>query len=317
MNALDSTLFVFVCGMFNGQLQMKKHFVGFTAVILCSAAMSSCVKLATVTGSNTGGSNQSSGQYPNEPGESTSKAFMGLTEIVSSDGEAKFCNPRCDDEGRLVYYQFQQYTLRYEYYSKEIICNYYNPDGSLCSRRIYTLTNGLITYFDFPLYKDGEETYNYNYTISYDGANRVSQIRVVDSQDPETSFGNEKITLKWNSSGDMYESSSVYIRRGVEGKPYYDKLEYYSTLAELPGLSFGLDGLTCTFCAVIDPILAMEGYYGNSLPRHNLKSYTTDSHSWSWTYDSSKDGIIKVTRNFYDLKYPENNGTSSYIVKWE
>ena len=50
---------------------------------------------------------------------------------------------------------------------------------------------------------------------------------------------------------------------------------------------------------------------------YDLIQPTTDSHSWSWTYDSSKDGIIKVTRNFYDLKYPENNGTSSYIVKWE
>lgn len=299
---------------------MKKHFVRFTVVVLCSAAMSSCVKLATATGPNTGGSNQSSGQYPSEPGESTSKAFMGLKEIVSSDGEAKFSNPRCDDDGRIVYYQFLfQHTLRYEYYAKEIICNYYNPDGSLCSRRIYTLTNGLITYFECPLYKDGEETSNYNYSIFYDDSNRVSQIRVVDSQDPETSFGNEKITLKWNSSGDMYESSSVYIRKGVESKPYYHKYEYYSVPAKFPNITGGYasDGLACFFCRMIDPILAMEGYYGNSLPRHYLKSYTDDSYSWSWTYDSSKEGIIKVTKDFYDLKHPENNGTSSYTVKWE
>lgn len=85
--------------------------------------------------------------------------------------------------------------------------------------------------------------------------------------------------------------------------------------------------LWCAFKLNIDPILVMEGYYGNSMPKHNLKSKyaiigSSDPkpygrYNWSYSFDS-KGRIKKVTQEFEDLyDNGKDDATKIFTFKWE
>ena len=88
----------------------------------------------------------------------------------------------------------------------------------------------------------------------------------------------------------------------------------------------GGNELWCAFNLNIDPILVMEGYYGNSMPKHNLKSkYAVmvfnqmpyERYNWTYNFDS-KGRITKVTQELEDLyKNGKNNETKVFTFKWE
>lgn len=306
---------------------MKKHFVRFTVVVLCSAAMSSCVKLATATGPNTGEGNQSSGQYPNEPGESTSKAFMGLKEITDEWGNYLFGNPECDKNGRLTYSKCYYYNiLMYMYNGNTIVCSQSDSDdlSELHSKITYILDNGLITSFS-------EKHYDYDpplldeYNVKYDKNRRIVQI-ISDDGQGNSMYSKNIYNFKWDSSGDIYEVDLYY---GDDEKlSYVTYFDYYTAAAYLPPMILGGNELWYAYELSVDPLLVMSEYYGKSMPNHALKSlyrkmigakteYPYERYSWSYDFDS-EGRITSISQKYEDLyNNGKNDETKTYTVKWE
>lgn len=258
-----------------------------------------------------------------DPDESTSKAFMGLKEIydITWDGIA-FGNPQCDEEGRLTYYKAKfNRSMRYEYSGNTIISKCGTENGY--EQNTYTLSNGLITSFVRQSYDEDELRYTSNYTIKYDSNKRIIQI-ISDMQ--EDNYRSKKYyNFKWNSLGDLYESNYVDDEE-TEEPSYIYIYEYFSSTAQTPCMIMGGNELWCAFNLNIDPILVMEGYYGNSMPKHNLKSkYAVmvfnqkpyERYTWSYNFDS-KGRITKVTQELEDLfENGKDNETKVFTFKWE
>lgn len=255
-----------------------------------------------------------------DPDESTSVAFKGLKEIYQDDSNSKcvvFGNPQCDKEGRLTYYKSKfNDSQRYEYSSDQIIVKSGTQDSYLL--HTYKLTNGIITSFKYQGYDDDKLKFTYNFQVKYDEKKRFVQV-IQTEEKSSTSY-----YYKWNSSGDIYESE-IFYRRDNKEPAYIRNYEYYTTNAKLPPMIIGGDFLWSAFNVYIDPILLMEGYFGNSIPKHNLKSYYTlmngrtpyERYNWSYNLDS-KDRISKMTLKIEDLYYNgKGNKTSMFSFKWD
>lgn len=258
-----------------------------------------------------------------DPDESTSKAFKGLKEIYADTwGGVAFGNPQCDDDGRLTYYKAMfNRNMRYEYSGNTIISKCGTEYGY--EQNTYTLTNGLITSFVRQSYDEDELRYTDYYTIKYDNNKRIIQII---SDDREGSYYSKTYyNFKWNSSGDLYESN--YVNYDESNDPSYTySYEYLSSSAQTPCMILGGNELWCAFNLNIDPILVMEGYYGNSMPKHNLKSkYAVmvfnqkpyERYNWTYNFDS-KGRITKVTQELEDLfDNGKDDETKVFTFKWE
>lgn len=258
-----------------------------------------------------------------EPDESTSEAFKGLKEIYADSwGGVAFGNPHCDNMGRLTYYKAMYYrNQRYDYSENTIISKSGYTDYDKVNT--YTLNNGLITSFVSQLF-DGERLkLTSYYTIKYDNNRRI--IQIVSDDGKNSRYSKTFYNFKWNSQGDIIESNTIYYNE--ESTPsYIYKFDYLSSTAQIPSMIMGGNQLWCAFNITIDPILVMEGFFGNSNPRHILKSRYAEMvsitpkpyerYNWIYSFDS-KGRITKLTQEYEDLY---DNGKDDekqiYTFKW-
>lgn len=261
-----------------------------------------------------------------EPDASTSKAFMGLKEICDGNWNSiVFGNPQCDENGRLTYYKTHiDSNTRYEYSGNTIICKR-GTEYQCASQKIYTLSNGLITSFVEQLYDEDEVvSYTRYYTIKYDSNKRI--IQIINDNGEGDYYSKTYYNFKWNSSGDLYESNIVHYKE-TEEPSYITTYEYLTSTAQMPGMILtGYSSLYCAFSYDIDAILVMEGYFGNSIPKHNLKSMYEvmyfnqkpyERYNWTYNFDS-KGRITKVTQVYEDLYHNgKDNTTKVFTFKWE
>lgn len=258
-----------------------------------------------------------------DPDESASKAFMGLNEIYADTWSGvAFGNPQCDESGRLIYYKAMfNRNMRYEYSGNTIISK--SSSSNSYEQNTYTLTNGLITSFVRRAFNYDELKFTEYYTIKYDNNKRI--IQIISDDGKNTDHSKTYYNFKWNSSGDLYESDYVNFRENNEPSYIYT-YEYLSSAAQTPCMILGGNELWCAYNLNIDPILVMEGYYGNSAPEHNLKSkYAVmvfnqkpyERYNWSYSIDS-KGRMTKITQKFEDLYgNGKNDETEIFTVKWQ
>lgn len=256
-----------------------------------------------------------------EPDKSTSKAFKGLKEIYANHWEGvAFGNPHLDNEGRLTYYKaMYMQDMEYEYSGNTII----NQRGFGESYDIitYTLTNGLITSYVNKWFDDTGLRSTYDYTVKYDNNRRISQVIREGGYDTEIYY------YRWNSSGDLEEIKLNY-KSGYDGKErsgYTYTYKYLSSIAQFPSMILGKNELWCPYNH-LDPILVVQGYFGNSMPKHNLKSMYMvmepeqkpyESYNWSYTFDS-KNRIVKTIQEYKDLyDNGKTDETGEYTFLWE
>lgn len=256
-----------------------------------------------------------------DPDESTSTAFKGLKEIYDNSNSWEgimFGNPHCDEKGRLTYYKTKfDRNKKYEYYNNTIISKIGKDNEYI--QNTYTLTNGLITSFISQSYYEDQLEYTFSYDIKYDSNNRIIQIICCQFSSKTT------YNFKWNSSGDLYESDICYSYDGGEPS-YIHTYEYLPSDAQIPCLYLGSGELLCPFNLSIDPILVMEGYYGNSIPKHNLKSIYTEMskynkpyerYNWSYSFDS-KARITRIVQEYKDLyDNGDRDRMEFFTLKWE
>lgn len=258
-----------------------------------------------------------------DPDESTSQAFNGLKEIYADTwGGVAFGNPQCDDSGRLTYYKSMfNRNMKYEYSNNRIISKSGYSDSY--EQNTYTLTNGLITSFVRESFDEDGLRYTDYYTIKYDNNKRI--IQIVSDDEKGTKYSKTFYNFKWNSSGDLYESN--YIINDESKEPSYIYVyEYLPSTAMIPCMIMGGNELWCAFNLNIDPILVMEGYYGNSMPKHNLKSryaemvfgsHPYERYNYSYTFDS-KGRTTKLTQELEDLYgNGKSDETKVFSFKWE
>ena len=254
-----------------------------------------------------------------DPDESTSTAFKGLTEIYADTwGGVAFGNPQCDDSGRLTYYKSMYYkNVSYEYSSNKIVSKSGNQD--YYSRCTYTLSNGLITSFVCEDIDDGVVENTEYYTIKYDSKKHIVQIT------HEYFSSTDTYNFKWNSAGDLYESNWCISYDKGEASYIYT-YDYLPTVAQIPPMILGGDKLWWAFEAKIDPVLIMEGYFGNSMTTHVLKSkyavmakYNEPYERYNWSYSFDSTGrITKMTQQLIDLySNGKNSKTQIFTFKWK
>lgn len=149
-------------------------------------------------------------------------------------------------------------------------------NGSEDIKAIYYMENGLITSYT----ESGSL-----YSIKYDENKRIIQIY------------NDYLTMtyKWNSSGDMCEK--------YDGNEFLCRYEYLSSLAQIPAKEASHNFITTDAYFGLDLFLLMQGYFGNSIPKHNLKSiYNGYSHTDHTSSFDTKGRCIEQ-RNIIGGKY--------------
>ena len=256
-----------------------------------------------------------------EPDESTSKAFHGLKRIsLNSVDNVVFGNPQCDDSSRLTYYKtWHNRSVRYEYYADKIICKAGSPDDYYLTT--YSLSNGLITSFVRQTFYENEYHYTDYYTIHYDDNDRIVMIYHNDGED--TWYSKYFYSYKWDDAGNIYRSE--YRNYNEEKPSYVYTYDYLPSKTKFPSM-IHRNEMVCPYYGYIDPILLIEGFYGNSIPQNNLRSiygemvsynHPNDRDDYSYLFDS-KDRIIKLSHEYEDIyDNGKDNFTNTYIFSWE
>lgn len=260
---------------------------------------------------------------PNED-ESKSVAFKGLKEVTCMNeiGGAKSVigNFQCDEFGRLIYYRHRDWTMRYEYSNNMIISKYSDFDSSYDwaeEKNTYTLTNGLITSFTMERNGTNWNNYKQTYRIKYDNNKRITQIVRADAV-------GDVVIYKWNSAGNIYETNTYYY----DELSNIDTYEYYSSLTQIPTASNTEDLLDAYFG--LDFFLLIQGYFGKSIPKNNLKSsykkkvgaangnmipYDRDNYKYSFDVE----GRCSQQTHDYEYLYSDRKYKSTYVYtfNWE
>lgn len=199
-------------------------------------------------------------------------SFMGLAEIYNEEeNRSYFCNPKCDSEGRLIYYENKYRsskdpiaTTSYEYFNNKIETTY--KIGSIIRKSTYYLTKGLITSFVLDLddfVEIGEIEYNNN--------KQINNAKI----DVALHNLSEIYNFTWDSTGDLSESTN---------NSYCFEYEYGSTLTAIPCMKAVGSDVYPYYYSFADPFLLMQGFYGNSIPKHNLKKIDRTGKGTSTAY---------------------------------
>lgn len=253
--------------------------------LCCSLVIVSCEK-------SVDGAKDNPSQKKDETDISALETFRGLQEIIwDNKNELVFSKPAYDELGRLISFQcYRKQCLKYEYSEEKIVCDEFDADGILHTKRTYSLMDGLIYSFVCQYYeKDGtSDSDTYSYEIEYDGSGRFS--RIIENI---SWFGKTVTELRWNLFGNISESITIcHTNDGEETGNLY-VYDYYPTLAKFPNMTFG-PGLLWRNVTCIDAVLVVEGYFGNSMPQNLLKSEVCEGRSTDYLYEQDNGNITKV-----------------------
>ena len=244
--------------------------------LCCSLVIVSCEK-------SVDGAKDNPSQKKDETDISALETFRGLQEIIwDNKNELVFSKPAYDELGRLISFQcYRKQCLKYEYSEEKIVCDEFDADGILHTKRTYSLMDGLIYSFVCQYYeKDGSsDSDTYSYEIEYDGSGRFS--RIIENI---SWFGKTVTELRWNLFGNISESTTIcHTNDGEETGNLY-VYDYYPTLAKFPNMTFG-PGLLWRNVTCVDAVLVVEGYFGNSMPQNLLKSEVCEGRSTDYLYE--------------------------------
>lgn len=274
-------------------------------VAMFCVSLTSCGSDGDNDDTATGGDNISDVTRENK--DDANNLMKGLREIYSEttylggSKDVMFQNPEYDKQGRLTYYEIHNefdfdFYIRYEYQKDKIIftsSGFYKGGEVYHNEKItYTLEKGLITSYQYS--SDDKPC-----SIKYDDKSRIVQI------------GDNRF-FSWNSAGDLYE--------GKYGGLMVCK--YMSSLAQMPAIWESSTSLVDA-CFHLDLFLLMQGYFGKSIPVHNLKSWDDyiqgnldnlfEKCDYTYSFDS-KGRCIKQTLND---EMSGNKTTTVYTLKWE
>lgn len=198
-------------------------------------------------------------------------SFMGLKAV----GDTNYF--KCDKLGRLVAYGTDGKISRtYEYSNNRIV----SKSGDGVSEWIYQLENGLVTSWTYSKNKD----IWYTVYVKYDSDKRIIQTtEVEDDEDIHQLY-------KWDKSGNLYEGGGF-------------KYEYLSSKCVFPLYFTNMEHLQLN----IDGVLVLEGYFGNSIPRNNIKSRSS----------SAFDDPSKIIRKSYNYQFDSKGRPTEVYAKQE
>ena len=130
-------------------------------------------------------------------------------------------------------------------------------------------------------------------------------------------------SYKWDDAGNIYRSE--YRNYNEEKPSYVYTYDYLPSKTKFPSM-IHRNEMVCPYYGYIDPILLIEGFYGNSIPQNNLRSiygemvsynHPNDRDDYSYLFDS-KDRIIKLSHEYEDIyDNGKDNFTNTYIFSWE
>lgn len=231
--------------------------------------------------------------YTPKPAPSPSgMSFMGLKSV----GDINYF--QCDNLGRLTAYGTDgEIAYRYEYSSNKI--TKYNRSGSDVWK--YNLTNGLIT--SWALYIDSGTTLYEDYKVTYNSNNQIVRITMY-KYGNYVGAGETIWDYKWTKDGNLSEVL-------CDSETWYT-YDYLSSHCKFEILSVGIKN--------IDQYLLLQGYYGNSIPKNNVKTGTlivgdnTQRLGYTYSYDSK--GRVEEVNIKNEFIYPDGDVGVKYSTQY-
>lgn len=242
-----------------------------------------------------------------------------------SVGLVSYINPVYNTSGFMIGYYYEIIDgiwdhFQYIYSDLEIIWTYFSDESDECETRNYSLSQGLSrscktnSYNEYGTLKYCEDT-----CFLSDLQNRLIQIYHCKNRNE---LGNETYyDYKYDNQGNVIEERASYVIGKGKGLSYL-KYEYWTNIAFLPQLCISHPLLCHANSNYVDPILMVQGFFGNSFSKkllkseeqnaydrdsgHNLKAfrYELDEYGRIWGYEVINEGLF-------------GDDTNSYILEWK